>query len=109
MRVDFYSKEVRIFSFGEDSHALRLVSELPDLRAANANLRLLRPEQIRHRFLSTFVDFLMLFSPKTMLSDALVPTVSTESEAVDGQRCGQGKFSSEKPSRDYSKLIPSGD
>ena len=35
------------------------------------------PEQIRHRFLTTFVDFLMLFSPKTMLSDALVRTVST--------------------------------
>ena len=34
-------------------------------------------EQIRHRFLTTFVDFLVLFSPKTMLSDALVRTVST--------------------------------
>ena len=32
----------KIFAFGEDSHALRLVSELPDLWAANANLRLLR-------------------------------------------------------------------
>ena len=28
-------------------------------------------------FLTTFIDFLMLFSPKTMLSDALVRTVST--------------------------------
>ena len=35
------------------------------------------PEQIRHRFLTTFVDFLVLFSPKTVLSDALVSTVST--------------------------------
>ena len=35
------------------------------------------PEQIQHRFLTTFVDFLMFFSPKTMLSDALVRTVST--------------------------------
>ena len=35
------------------------------------------PEQLRHRFLTTFVDFLVLFSPKTMLSDALVRTVST--------------------------------
>ena len=35
------------------------------------------PEQIHHRFLTTFVDFLVLFSPKTMLSDALVRTVST--------------------------------
>ncbi|MBQ8908218.1 MAG: hypothetical protein IJY71_06505, partial [Clostridia bacterium] len=26
------------------------------------------PEQIRHCFLTTFVDFLVLFSPKTMLS-----------------------------------------
>ena len=43
----------------------------------DSNLRSHRPEQIRHRFLTTFVDFLMLFSPKTMLSDALVRTVST--------------------------------
>ena len=35
------------------------------------------PKQIRHRFLTTFVDFLMLFSPKTMLSDAPRRTVST--------------------------------
>ena len=28
----------RVFAFGEDSHALRLVSKLPDLRAANADL-----------------------------------------------------------------------
>ena len=46
-------------------------------RWRDSNPRLLRPEQIRHRFLTTFVDFLMLFSPKTMLSDALVRTVST--------------------------------
>ena len=64
------------------------------------------PEQIRHRFLTTFVYFLVLFSLKTMLSDALVRTVSTQSKSVDGQRCGQVEFSSEKPSRDYSKLIP---
>jgi len=43
----------------------------------DSNLRPLGPEQIRHRFLTTFVDFLVLFSPKTMLSDALVRTVST--------------------------------
>ena len=35
------------------------------------------PEQIRHCFLTTFVDFLVLFSPKTMLMRALVSTVST--------------------------------
>ena len=35
------------------------------------------PEQIRHRFLTTFVDFLVLFSPKMVLSDDLVSTVST--------------------------------
>ena len=28
----------RVFAFGEDSRALRLVSKLPDLRAANADL-----------------------------------------------------------------------
>ena len=35
------------------------------------------PEQIRHRFLTTFVDFFVLFSPKTVLSDAPRRTVST--------------------------------
>ena len=35
------------------------------------------PEQIRHRFLTTFVDFLVLFSPKKVLMRALVRTVST--------------------------------
>ena len=28
----------RIFAYGEDFHALRLMSQLPDLRAGNANL-----------------------------------------------------------------------
>ena len=32
----------KVFAFGEDSHALRLTSELVDLRAVNANLQLLR-------------------------------------------------------------------
>ena len=33
-------EHLRIFAFGEDSHALRLASELADLRAANANRRI---------------------------------------------------------------------
>ena len=33
-----YTADIRIFAYGEDFHALRLVSELPDLRAGNANL-----------------------------------------------------------------------
>ena len=32
----------RVFACGEDSHALRLVSELPDLRAANVHRRRIR-------------------------------------------------------------------
>ena len=46
------------------------------------------PEAILSSLLTTFVCFLVLFSPKTMLSDALVRTVSTQSKSVDGQRCG---------------------
>ena len=46
-------------------------------KCGDSNSRPPVPEQIRHRFLTTFVDFLVLFSPKTMLSDALVRTVST--------------------------------
>ena len=67
------------------------------------------PEASRSSLLTTFICFLVLFSPKVMLSDALVRTVSTQSKSVDGQRCGQAEFSSKKPSHDYSKLIPSGD
>ena len=52
-------------------------------------MRLLRPEALSVDFLLTFETFGGLFSPKSMLSDALVRTVSTQSEAVDGQRCGQ--------------------
>ena len=53
------------------------------------NQRPRRPEAWSVGFLLTFETFLVLFSPKSMLSDALVRTVSTQSEAVDGQRCGQ--------------------
>ena len=56
---------------------LPLTSELDALCAEYANPRSPVPEQIRHRFLTTFVYFLVLFSLKTMLSDALVRTVST--------------------------------
>ena len=100
-RRDF--RQRRIFS------RLPLTSKLDALCTENENSRPPVPEQIRHRFLTTFVDFLVLFSPKTVLSDAPRRTVSTQSNSVDGQRCGQAEFSSQKPSRDYSKLIPSGD
>ena len=39
-RNKLWKEHLRIFAFGEDSHALRLASELADLRAANANRRI---------------------------------------------------------------------
>ena len=46
------------------------------------------PEQIGSSILTTFICFLAFFSPKTVLLDALVRTVSAQSNSVDGQRCG---------------------
>ena len=57
------------------------------------------PEASRSSFLTTLVYFLVLLSPKTVLSDALVHTVSTQSKSVDGQRCGQAEFSSKTEPR----------
>ena len=51
------------------------------------------PEASQSSLLTTFVYFLVLFSPKAMLSDALVRTVSTQSESVYGQRCGHHPIS----------------
>ena len=47
------------------------------------------PKQICTDFFLDLQGFSGLLSPKTMLSGALVSTVSTQSEAVDGQNCGQ--------------------
>ena len=54
----------------------------------DSNLRSPVPEAIGSSLLTTFIYFLVLFSPKTMLSDTLVRTVSTQFKSVDGQRCG---------------------
>ena len=67
------------------------------------------PEAYRSSLLTTFIYFLVLFSPKAMLSDALVRTVSTQSKSVDGQRCGQPTFWTDNPSQKYLNLAPSGD
>ena len=55
----------------------------------DSNLRHRRPKRNDSSFLCLFWPFLMLFSPKSVLSCTLLPTVSTYSEAVDGQICGQ--------------------
>ena len=78
-------------------------------KCGDSNSRPPVPEASRSSLLTAFIYFLVLFSPKVMLSDALVRTVSAQSKSVDGQRCGQAEFSSQKPSHDYSKLISSGD
>ena len=57
-------------------------------------------------FLTTFVDFLVLFSPKAMLSDALVRTVSTQSKSVDGQRCGHRLISTQEILTELNRIYP---
>ena len=78
-------------------------------KCGDSNSRPPVPEVFGSSLLTTFIYFLVLFGLKTMLSCALVRTVSAQSESVDGQRCGQATIRANKPSRDYSKLIPSGD
>ena len=62
-------------------------------KCGDSNSRPPVPEESRSSLLTTFVCFSVLLSPKAMLSDALVRTVSTQSKSVDGQRCGHRPFS----------------
>ena len=64
------------------------------------------PEAIGSSLLTTFIYFLALFSPKTMLSDALVRTVSTQSESVDGQRCGHRANFARLKARKLNRIYP---
>ena len=64
------------------------------------------PEAIGSSLLTTFVYFLVLFSPETMLSDALVRTVSTQSESVDGQRCGHRANFARLKARKLNRIYP---
>ena len=56
--------------------------------------------------MTTFVYLMMLFGPKTMLSDALVRTVSTQSESVDGQRCGHRANFARLKARKLNRIYP---
>ena len=64
------------------------------------------PEAIGSSLLTTFVYLMMLFGPKTMLSDALVRTVSTQSESVDGQRCGHRANFARLKARKLNRIYP---
>ena len=47
------------------------------------------PKERYTDFLHDLTGFFGLFSPKSVLSDALCHTASKQSESVDGQRCGR--------------------
>ena len=64
------------------------------------------PEAIGSSLLTTFIYFLVLFSPKAMLSDALVRTVSTQSKSVDGQRCGHRANFARLKARKLNRIYP---
>ena len=64
------------------------------------------PEASRSSLLTTFIYFLVLSSPKTALSDALVRTVSTQSKSVDGQRCGHRAISVKLKARKLNRIYP---
>ena len=75
-------------------------------KCGDSNSRPPVPEAIVSGLLTTFVYFLVLFSPKTMLSDALVHTVSTQSESVDGQRCGHRANFARLKARKLNRIYP---
>ena len=64
------------------------------------------PEAINDSFLTAFVYFLVLSSPKTVLSGTLVHTVSAQSKSVDGQRCGHRAISVKLKARKLNRIYP---
>ena len=85
----FLLVEVWRYSLCEDILLLRLTSELVDLRKGYANSRPPVPEASDSYLLTTFVYFLVLFSPELVLFCAVIDTVSVQKNSVDGQRCGR--------------------
>ena len=75
-------------------------------KCGDSNSRPPVPEASQSSLLTTFVYFLVLFSPKAMLSDALVRTVSTQSESVDGQRCGHRANFAILKARKLNRIYP---
>ena len=68
------------------------------------NLRHRAPKEINDSLLTIFICFLMLSSPKTVLSGALVYTVSAQSKSVDGQRCGHRVISDSLKARKLNRI-----
>ena len=95
-----------IFAKGEYIRNLRLASRLADLRTRYANSRPPVPEASRSSVLTTFIYFLVLLGPKTMLICALVRTVSTQSKSVDGQRCGHWAIPVNLKARKLNRIYP---
>ena len=60
--------------------------------SCGTNLRHRRPKRKSIGFLPHFACFSVLFRPKTVLLRAVKPIISTYSEAVNGQDCGQDRF-----------------
>ena len=73
-------------------------------KCGDSNSRPPVPEAINDSFLTTFVRFLVLLSPKTVLSGTLVHTVSTQSKSVDGQRCGHRAISDSLKARKLNRV-----
>jgi hypothetical protein len=64
------------------------------------------PEAIGSSLLTTLVCFLVLLSPKTVLSGTLVHTVSAQSKSVDGQRCGHRANLTKLKARKLNRIYP---
>ena len=58
----------------------------------DSNSRHLDPKELMDLFSNLFCSFLALSVPKTVLSEPVLSTVSTCSEPVYGQKCGQNRF-----------------
>ena len=104
-------KSSRRRTFRFESRKLKIRLPLRDnlifwSKRRDSNPRSPVPEAIGSSILTAFVYFLVLFSPKTMLSDALVHTVSTQSESVDGQRCGHRANFARLKARKLNRIYP---
>ena len=93
-------------NLNQQKREMRCISLFCWSKWRDSNSRPPVPEASRSSLLTTFVCFLVLSSPKTVLSGTLVHTVSAQSKSVDGQRCGHRAISVKLKARKLNRIYP---
>ena len=75
-------------------------------KCGDSNSRPPVPEVIFSSVLTTFVYFLVLFSPELVLFCAIIDTVSVQKNSVDGQRCGRWANPTKQGARKLNRVYP---